>query len=150
MIGLIVDGQTGPVAMQVDLTNYWRVVYKFGRTKKGTIQIAEVILQPTRPNRAIPDEHGVTVQLWQQVKFRRVRRYLDSLRPRAARPVAAKRGSRGRPSKMTAADYRRLKREHDALILNDPHPSKTLAKRWGNMNQSTMRTWIAKARALSE
>lgn len=130
----------------------WMLIYYLVGRVGDTFsrKIRKVVLVPYRKHH-FPNGQGVTVKLWKQIRFGTVHRYLAHLDRSDTRPQPAtpRHSHRGRPSTMTTKKYRQLRREYEELLAKlDPAPAKTLAHRWGNVNRSTMRTWIAKAQTL--
>ena len=171
--GIQVDGTEGPKYFWRDLkgTRY-RAIFHFGRTPRGRLVIASVVVQPAHsivlqptdnrrgadkvppipivdgdPGDVPPlDEAGVSVEVWKRVRFAPVRRYLESY-AREKRP-APKRSRAGRP-RMSEQKLRALLAEHRRLENNfHDYPAKTLAERH-RVNRSTLRTWLRRARELA-
>ena len=127
MVGLIVDGAKGPVAILRDIGKHWRVTYSFGRTEAGALTLARLKLRRNGRMASWETYAGITVALIrQQLQIAYVQRYLQACNRRAtapAKPGATKKGP-GRSSQF----YRKLLERYQRLVdAEDKHPAKTLA-----------------------
>ena len=78
MVGVQVDGRSGPVLLEQSINDDWKVTYHFGRTVgSNQLRVVKVVVEPYRHDGVIPDEQGMTATMLKRLNLTHVRRYMD-------------------------------------------------------------------------
>jgi hypothetical protein len=146
VIGIAVDGQTGPRLMQIGLTREWDATFYFGRTKRGKVVISRLVIGTGRADGQLPEDQELPMAVIRKITIARVQHYLEQVNrptqePKVKRPRANSRIK-------TAQDLKRLLVRYDQIAQKNPRAAAKILAIELRENRNTVRTWIRRARGL--